>query len=247
VNILLNNKVALITGASKGIGYTISKTFIENGAKVIGIARNSEELENVKNELGENFFAYKCDVAKEEEVIETVKEIKNDLGQIDVLINNAGITSDNFLIRMKEEQFMKVINVNLKGTFLFSREVAKIMRKQKQGSIINISSVVGIEGNMAQANYSASKAGVIGLTKSMAKELTLKGEQIRVNAIAPGFIKTAMTEKLDDKVKDHVIQNSCLKKMGEAEDVANLALFLASDLSSYITGEVIRVDGGLKL
>ncbi len=244
---MLKNKIALITGASKGIGYTISKTFIENGAKVIGIARNSEELESVKNELGENFFAYKCDVSKEEEVVETVKEIKKDLNQIDILINNAGITSDNFLIRMKEEQFMKVINVNLKGTFLFSREVAKIMRKQKQGSIINISSVVGIEGNMAQANYSASKAGVIGLTKSMAKELTLKGEQIRVNAIAPGFIKTAMTEKLDEKVKDHVVQNSCLKKMGEAEDVANLALFLASDLSSYITGEVIRVDGGLKL
>jgi 3-oxoacyl-[acyl-carrier protein] reductase len=148
---------------------------------------------------------------------------------------------------MKEEQFMKVIDVNLKGTFLFSREVAKIMRKQKQGSIINISSVVGIEGNMAQANYSASKAGVIGLTKSMAKELTLKGEQIRVNAIAPGFIKTDMTEKLNEKVKDHVVQNSCLKKMGESKDVANLALFLASDLSSYITGEVIRVDGGLKI
>jgi 3-oxoacyl-[acyl-carrier protein] reductase len=121
------------------------------------------------------------------------------------------------------------------------------MRKQKQGSIINISSVVGIEGNMAQANYSASKAGVIGLTKSMAKELTLKGEQIRVNAIAPGFIKTDMTEKLNEKVKDHVVQNSCLKKMGESKDVANLALFLASDLSSYITGEVIRVDGGLKI
>lgn len=244
---MLNNKIALITGASRGIGYTISKVFIENGAKVIGVSRNNEELENVKNEFGENFYTYQCDVAKEEEVVETVKKIKKEIGQIDILINNAGITSDNFLIRMKEEQFMKVINVNLKGTFLFSREVAKIMRKQKQGSIINISSVVGIEGNMAQANYSASKAGVIGLTKSMAKELTLKGEQIRVNAIAPGFIKTAMTEKLDEKVKDHVVQNSCLKKMGESEDVANLALFLASDLSSYITGEVIRVDGGLKL
>lgn len=244
---MLKDKVSLITGASRGIGYVISKTFIENGAKVIGVSRNEEELAKVKNELGDNFFTYKCDVAKEEDVVETIKSIKNDIGRIDILVNNAGITSDNFLIRMKEEQFMKVIDVNLKGTFLFSREVAKIMRKQKQGSIINISSVVGIEGNMAQANYSASKAGVIGLTKSMAKELTLKGEQIRVNAIAPGFIKTAMTEKLDEKVKDHVVQNSCLKKMGEAEDVANLASFLASDLSSYITGEVIRVDGGLKI
>jgi len=244
---LLNDKIALITGASRGIGFIISKTFIENGAKVIGISRNEEELKNVKEELGENFLTYKCDVAKEDEVIETVKTIKKDIGRVDILVNNAGITSDNFLIRMKEEQFMKVIDVNLKGTFLFSREVAKLMRKQKEGSIINISSVVGIEGNMAQANYSASKAGIIGLTKSMAKELTLKGEQIRVNAIAPGFIKTSMTENLDEKVKNHVVENSCLKKMGEAEDVANLALFLASNLSSYITGEVIRVDGGLKL
>lgn len=244
---MLNDKIALITGASRGIGFIISKTFIENGAKVIGISRNEEELKNVKEELGENFITYKCDVAKEDEVIETVKTIKKDIGRVDILVNNAGITSDNFLIRMKEEQFMKVIDVNLKGTFLFSREVAKLMRKQKEGSIINISSVVGIEGNMAQANYSASKAGIIGLTKSMAKELTLKGEQIRVNAIAPGFIKTSMTENLDEKVKNHVVENSCLKKMGEAEDVANLALFLASNLSSYITGEVIRVDGGLKL
>jgi 3-oxoacyl-[acyl-carrier protein] reductase len=244
---LLNNKIALITGASRGIGYIISKIFIKNGAKVVGISRNEEELSKAKNELGENFFAYKCDVANEQEVAETIKSIKKDIGRIDVLVNNAGITSDNFLIRMKEEQFMKVIEVNLKGTFLVSKEVAKLMRKQKQGSIINISSVVGIEGNIAQANYSASKAGIIGLTKSMAKELTLKGEQIRVNAIAPGFIKTTMTENLDEKVKNHVVENSCLKKMGEAEDVANVALFLASNLSSYVTGQVIRVDGGLKL
>jgi 3-oxoacyl-[acyl-carrier protein] reductase len=244
---LLKDKIALITGASRGIGFTISKTFIENGAKVIGISYDEEELKRAKEKLGENFITYKCDVTKEEEVVKTINSIKENIDKIDILVNNAGITSDNFLIRMKEEQFMKVIDVNLKGTFLFSREVAKIMRKQKQGSIINISSVVGIEGNMAQANYSASKAGVIGLTKSMAKELTLKGEQIRVNAIAPGFIKTDMTEKLNEKVKDHVVQNSCLKKMGESKDVANLALFLASDLSSYITGEVIRVDGGLKI
>jgi 3-oxoacyl-[acyl-carrier protein] reductase len=247
VKILLNDKIALITGASRGIGYVISKTFIKNGAKVVAVSINGEELSKAKNELGENFFTYKCDVANEQEVVETIKSIKNDMGKIDVLVNNAGITSDNFLIRMKEEQFMKVIEVNLKGTFLVSREVAKLMRKQKQGSIINISSVVGIEGNIAQANYSASKAGIIGLTKSMAKELTLKGEQIRVNAIAPGFIKTSMTEKLDERVKNHVVENSCLKKMGEAEDVANVALFLASNLSSYITGQVIRVDGGLKL
>jgi 3-oxoacyl-[acyl-carrier protein] reductase len=244
---LLKDKIALITGASRGIGFTISKTFIENGAKVIGISYDEEELKRAKEKLGENFITYKCDVTKEEEVVKTINSIKENIDKIDILVNNAGITSDNFLIRMKEEQFMKVIDVNLKGTFLFSREVAKIMRKQKQGSIINISSVVGIEGNMAQANYSASKAGVIGLTKSMSKELTLKGEQIRVNAIAPGFIKTDMTEKLNEKVKDHVVQNSCLKKMGESKDVANLALFLASDLSSYITGEVIRVDGGLKI
>lgn len=244
---MLKDKIALITGASRGIGFTISKTFIENGAKVIGISYDEEELKRAKEKLGENFITYKCDVTKEEEVVKTINSIKENIDKIDILVNNAGITSDNFLIRMKEEQFMKVIDVNLKGTFLFSREVAKIMRKQKQGSIINISSVVGIEGNMAQANYSASKAGVIGLTKSMAKELTLKGEQIRVNAIAPGFIKTDMTEKLNEKVKDHVVQNSCLKKMGESKDVANLALFLASDLSSYITGEVIRVDGGLKI
>lgn len=244
---MLKDKIALITGASRGIGFAISKTFIENGAKVIGISYDEEELKRAKEKLGENFITYKCDVTKEEEVVKTINSIKENIDKIDILVNNAGITSDNFLIRMKEEQFMKVIDVNLKGTFLFSREVAKIMRKQKQGSIINISSVVGIEGNMAQVNYSASKAGVIGLTKSMAKELTLKGEQIRVNAIAPGFIKTDMTEKLNEKVKDHVVQNSCLKKMGEPKDVANLALFLASDLSSYITGEVIRVDGGLKI
>jgi 3-oxoacyl-[acyl-carrier protein] reductase len=244
----LEDKVVLITGASRGIGKEIAREFIYNGAVVIAIATNNEELEDSKKELGENkYIPYKCDITNIKEVEEVIKDIINKFEKIDVLINNAGIVKDNFLMIMKEEEFDSVINVNLKGTFLVTKFVSKFMRKRKEGNIINISSIVGIDGNVGQTNYSATKAGVIGFTKSWAKELTLKGENIRVNAVAPGFIKTQMTDNLKDEFKEAVIQKCCIKRLGLPEDIAKLCLFLASEDSAYITGQVIRIDGGLTI
>lgn len=244
---LLKDKVALITGASRGIGRAIALKFAQNGANVIinysSSQSQSEELKEEIEKIGTKAMIIKCDVSNADEVSQMFSQVEKEFGRLDILVNNAGITKDGLILRMNEEDFDKVIAINLKGAFLCARAAAKMMVKQRSGNIINISSVVGIAGNIGQANYAASKAGIIGLTKSLAKELASRN--IRVNAIAPGFIKTDMTEVLSDKVKEVMLSSIPLGRFGEADEVANVALFLASNLSSYITGQVIVVDGGM--
>jgi len=243
----LQGMTAVVTGAGRGIGEKITELFIDNGATVAGIDLDEDGLQAQQQKYGEKFIPFICDITKSGDVDKTVKSIAEKTLKIDILVNNAGVTRDNLFVIMKEEEFDFVINVNLKGTFLMSKAVAKIMRKQKTGSIINISSVVGVEGNVGQANYAASKAGVIGLTRTLARELTLKGEEIRVNAVAPGFIMTSMTESLKDEYRSAIIGRSCIKRLGNPLDVAKTVLFLASQDSSFITGQVIRVDGGISI
>lgn len=244
---LLKDKVALVTGASRGIGRAIALKFAQNGANVVINYSSSEskaqELKDEIESLGEKALAVKCDVSNLNDVTKMFSQVENEFGHLDILVNNAGVTKDGLILRMNDEDFDKVIDVNLKGAFLCSKAAAKIMIRQKQGIIINISSVVGLSGNIGQVNYAASKAGIIGLTKSLAKELASRN--IRVNAIAPGFIKTDMTEVLNEKVRQEMLSNIPLKRFGEADEVANVALFLATELSSYITGQVIVVDGGM--
>ncbi|ADQ46395.1 3-oxoacyl-(acyl-carrier-protein) reductase [Caldicellulosiruptor kronotskyensis 2002] len=244
---LLKDKVALITGASRGIGRAIALKFAQNGANVvINYSSSQSQAENLKEEIekiGTKTMIIKCDVSNPDEVSHMFSQVEKEFGRLDILVNNAGITKDGLILRMNEEDFDKVIAINLKGAFLCARAAAKMMVKQRFGNIINISSVVGIAGNVGQANYAASKAGIIGLTKSLAKELASRN--IRVNAIAPGFIKTDMTEVLSDKVKEAMLSSIPLGRFGEADEIANVALFLASSLSSYITGQVIVVDGGM--
>ena len=244
---MLKNKNAVVTGATRGIGREIAFTLAENGANVaINYRTLNEDVERLIEELksyGTNIVAVKCDISDEEEVKNFIAESKKQLGSIDILINNAGITKDGLLMRMKEKDFSDVLDVNLKGTFITTREAASIMMKQRHGKIINISSVVGVIGNAGQCNYAASKAGVIGFSKSVARELASRN--ITVNVVAPGFINTDMTGVLPEKVKESVLQGIPLKRIGEPKDIANAVLFLASDLSNYITGQVINVDGGM--
>lgn len=243
----LNNKVALITGGSRGIGKEIALELAKNGVNIaISYVSNGEKAKEVLEEIksyGVKAAAIKANVSVEEDVIQMIKAIEEELGTIDILVNNAGVTKDNLLIRMKEEDWDEVMNVNLKGTFLCTKAVSRAMMKKKYGKIINISSVVGIMGNAGQGNYSASKAGVIGFTKSMAKELASRG--IRVNAIAPGFIQTDMTEGLKDEIKEAMLKEIPLNYFGNPKDIANLVVFLASESSDYITGQVINVNGGM--
>lgn len=240
-------KVAFITGATRGIGKQIALTLAEQGYDIaLNYRKENEELTNVKEQIeetGRRCIAVQGDVSIYEDCEKMVSKIIEELGKIDVLVNNAGITKDNLLIRMKKEDFEDVINVNLQGTFNVTKNVIPYMMKQRNGRIINISSVVGIAGNAGQTNYSASKAGIIGFTKSLAKEVASRN--ILVNAVAPGFIQTDMTEVLKDEVKENIANNIPLKRMGTAQDVANLVKFLASEDSSYITGQVINVDGGM--
>ena len=242
---MLKNKNAVVTGATRGIGREIAFTLAENGANVaINYRTLNEDVERLIEELksyGTNIVAVKCDISDEEEVKNFIAESKKQLGSIDILINNAGITKDGLLMRMKEKDFSDVLDVNLKGTFITTREAASIMMKQRHGKIINISSVVGVIGNAGQCNYAASKAGVIGFSKSVARELASRN--ITVNVVAPGFINTDMTGVLPEKVKESMLQGIPLKRIGEPKDIANAVLFLASDLSNYITGQVINVDG----
>lgn len=244
---MLNSKNAVVTGATRGIGREIAITLAKNGANLaINYRSYNEEVENLIETLkgyGANVVATKCDVSNEDEVTNFINEAKNTLGSIDILVNNAGITKDGLILRMKEQDFDDVIDVNLKGTFNTTKAVSGIMMKQRYGKIINISSVVGITGNVGQCNYAASKAGVIGFSKSVARELATRG--VTVNVVAPGYINTDMTKVLSDKVKDAVIETVPMKRIGEPDEVANLVLFLASDLSNYITGQVINVDGGM--
>lgn len=243
----LSNKVALITGGSRGIGKEIALELGRNGVNiVISYVNNMEKATAVIDEIisyGVKAMAVCADVSVEEDVLHMIKTVEEEFGTIDILVNNAGITKDNLIIRMKEEDWDSVMDVNLKGTFLCTKAVSRIMMKKRYGKIINITSVVGIMGNAGQSNYSASKAGVIGFTKSMAKELASRG--IRVNAIAPGFIETDMTEVLKDEIKDTMLKAIPLNSFGNPKDIANLVVFLASERSDYITGQIINVDGGL--
>lgn len=243
----LKGKVALITGGSGGIGRSIALELSKEGADIaISYMGNKEKALEVVEELEENgvkALALKADVTKSEEVDEMFKNIEDSLGKVDILVNNAGITKDGLLIRMKEEDWEAVMDTNLKGVFLCTKRAARPMMKNRYGKIINISSVVGVSGNIGQGNYSASKAGIIGFTKSMAKELASRG--IRVNAVAPGFIKTQMTDVLKDEVKKAMIEQIPLGEFGDTQDIGNLVVFLASEKSDYITGQVINVDGGM--
>lgn len=243
----LNGKTALVTGASRGIGRAIALRLAEDGANVAVIyAGSADKAGAVVNEitaLGVNAKAYRCNVADSAAVNETVKAVTNDLGKIDILVNNAGITRDGLMLRMKDEDFDAVLDTNLKGAFNMIRACYSGFIRKKSGRIINISSVSGIMGNAGQANYSASKAGVIGLTKSVARELASRG--ITCNAVAPGFIQTDMTENLGDN--NPLLNSIPLGRMGKPEDIAAAVAFLASDSAAYITGEVLKVDGGLAI
>lgn len=241
------NKVALITGATRGIGRQIAITLAKSGFDiVVNYRKENDDLEDTKKEIeetGRECLAVQGDVSNYEECEKFVKEVIEKYGKIDVLVNNAGITKDNLLMRMKKEDFQDVLNVNLVGTFNVTKNVIPYMMKARSGRIINISSVVGIAGNAGQTNYSASKAGIIGFTKSLAKEVASRN--ILVNAVAPGFIETNMTDVLKDEIKESIAKNIPLERMGKAEDVANVVKFLSSEESSYITGQVINVDGGM--
>lgn len=245
---LLEGKNVIITGASRGIGMGIAKVFAENGANVAFTYSSSEApalvLEKELAGMGVKAKAYKSNAASFEQSEELITQVLSDFdGVIDVLINNAGITKDNLLMRMGEDDFDKVIEINLKSVFNMTKAVQRTMLKQRKGSIINMSSVVGVKGNAGQTNYAASKAGMIGFTKSVALELGSRN--IRCNAIAPGFIETEMTDKLDDKVVQGWRDGIPLKRGGAPEDVANACLFFASDMSAYVTGQVLNVDGGM--
>lgn len=243
---MLKGKVAVVTGGSRGIGKAICLKFAENGAEIAflyaGNTAKAEETQKELEALGVKAKAYQCNVADADAVASVVKEIVKDFGGIQILVNNAGITKDKLVPMMKAADFDAVVDTNLKGTFYMTKGVYPLFLKQKGGKIINISSVSGLMGNPGQANYAASKAGVIGLTKSVAKELASRG--VCCNAIAPGFIATEMTEDLGNNALQDAIP---MKRFGKAEEVANLAVFLASAQSDYITGEVIRIDGGLAM
>lgn len=241
------NKVALITGGNGGIGKAISIKLAKQGYDIaINYYSDYEsalEIKTICEKYKVNVMLYKCDVSNFDEVENMMRNIVEQMGRIDVLVNNSGVTKDTLILRMKESDFDRVIDINLKGCFNCIKHIAKIMMKQKFGVIVNISSVVGLVGNVGQVNYSASKSGILGITKSVAKELV--SLNVRCNAIAPGFIETDMTENLPETVKEDILKSIPMKKMGNPEDVANVVSFLVSDESKYVTGQVINVDGGM--
>lgn len=245
----LENKVAVVTGASRGIGRQIALSMAEEGAAVIvnynGSAARAEEVVKEITEAGGKAEAIQCDVSDFTKAAGLMEYVVKTYGRVDILVNNAGITRDNLLMKMSEEDFDAVLNTNLKGAFNCIKHISRQMIKQKGGRIINISSVSGVMGNAGQANYSASKAGVIGLTKAAAREMASRG--ITVNAIAPGFIKTEMTDVLSDAVREAAEAQIPMKHFGETRDIADMAVFLASDRARYITGQVISVDGGMAM
>ncbi len=246
---LLEGKTALITGAARGIGKALALKFAQEGANVaftdLVIDENGKETEAEIAAYGVKSKGYASNAADFEQTKQVVEQVKEDFGSIDILVNNAGITKDGLMMRMTEQQWDAVINVNLKSAFNFIHAVLPIMMRQRKGSIINMASVVGVHGNAGQSNYAASKAGLIALAKSIAQEVGSRG--IRANAIAPGFIETAMTAALPENVRAEWAQKIPLRRAGQTEDIANVATFLASDMSSYVTGQVIQVDGGMNM
>ncbi|MFQ5646175.1 MAG: 3-oxoacyl-[acyl-carrier-protein] reductase [bacterium] len=243
--IALSGKVAMVTGGSLGIGFACARRLAQAGAEVAIVARDREKAARAARELGRKVISLKMDVSDELSVNEGVSQIMEQLGSIDILVNNAGITADGLLMKMKRENWQKVLDINLTGTFLCTKAVIRPMSKAGQGRIINISSIVGATGNPGQANYAASKAGIIGLTKTTALEYVKKG--ITVNAIAPGFIETDMTGSLSEKIKNTMLEKIPQGRFGRPEEVADGVLFLASDLASYITGQVLHINGGMFL
>lgn len=246
---LLSGKTALITGAARGIGKAIALKFAQEGANIaftdLVIDENGKATEAEIAALGVKCVGYASNAADFAQTAEVVAKVHEDFGSIDILVNNAGITKDGLMMRMSEQQWDAVINVNLKSAFNFIHACTPIMMRQRSGSIINMASVVGVHGNAGQSNYAASKAGLIALAKSIAQEMGSRG--IRANAIAPGFIETAMTAQLPEDVRKEWMKSIPLRRGGKVEDIANLALFLASDMSSYISGQVIQVDGGMNM
>ncbi|WP_036832310.1 3-oxoacyl-[acyl-carrier-protein] reductase [Pontibacillus litoralis] len=244
---MLEGKVALVTGASRGIGRAIALELAKNGAKVaVNYAGSEQKAQAVVEEIiaaGSEAIKIQANVSIEEEVKGMIKQVTEHFGRIDILVNNAGITRDNLLMRMKEDEFDQVIDTNLKGVFLTTKAATRPMMKQKGGKIINIASIVGVSGNPGQANYVAAKAGVIGLTKTSAKELSSRN--ILVNAVAPGFIETDMTDQLSDEQRENMLSMIPLSRLGKGEDIARVVRFLASDDANYMTGQTIHVDGGM--
>jgi len=243
----LTGKTAIVTGGARGIGRAIALTLAAAGANIVinytSSSKAADEVVEEAKKLGVSALAVKADVSKNDEIENLVKEVLNQFSSIDILVNNAGITRDNLLIRMSEEDFQDVIDINLKGAFICTKHVSKIMMKQRAGKIINIASVVGVMGNAGQSNYAASKAGLIGFTKSVAKELAKRN--INVNAVAPGYIETDMTASLPEKVREEFMINIPMARGGAPQDVADVVLFLSSKYSDYITGQVIHIDGGM--
>jgi 3-oxoacyl-[acyl-carrier protein] reductase len=245
---LLNGKLTIVTGATRGIGESIAIAAAENGSDVALIGRNEDLLQKTKDRveaLGRKAVSYRVDVTRQPEVEEAIKKILQDFSRIDFLVNNAGITKDNLLLTMKPEEWDQVLQTNLYGTFYFSKAVLRSMMKQRYGKIVNISSIAGITGNPGQTNYSASKAGMIGFTKSLAKEMGKRN--ICVNAIAPGMIETEMTHSLPEELKKQYLESIPLGRFGKVEEVAALVVFLLSSASDYITGQVLAIDGGLQM
>ena len=242
----LEDKVALVTGSARGLGQAIAIKLAKSGASIALCDLNKEWLSETKSmveDIGSKVICYQLDVSDSESVNSSIKSIEDDFGKIDILVNNAGITKDNLLIRMSEDDWNAVLNVNLKGVFLCTKAVMRGMAKRRTGTIVNIASVIGLMGNPGQANYAASKGGVIAFSKTVAKELASRN--IRCNAIAPGFIRTAMTDALDEEVQEKMKELIPLNRFGEPEDIANVVLFLASDASSYVTGQVVSTCGGM--
>jgi len=242
----LSGKVALVTGASRGIGCSIAKILAENGAHVVCISRNVSDVQSVADEItaaGGSATAVACDISDSDNVTKLIKETVVTHNHLDILVNNAGVTRDNLLMRMSEDDWNTVLNINLKAAFIAIKAAARTMMKQRNGRIINISSVVGLMGNAGQVNYAASKAGLIGLTKSTARELASRG--ITANCIAPGYVATDMTNELGDEVRQSLNEKIPLGRMGQVEDIAYAVAFLASDEAEYITGQTLAIDGGM--
>ena len=241
----LKEKKVLITGATGGIGSAMAKRMAKQGADLVLSGTKKDSLETLSNEIGDNCYSFAADLAKKEEIKNLVIWAIEKMGSIDILVNNAGITRDNLSIRMSDKDWDDVINVNLTASFLLSRDCLKVMLKKRWGRIINITSVVGVMGNAGQSNYAASKAGMIGMTKSIASEVSSRG--ITVNCISPGYVVTAMTDKISDVAKENILQNIPVGRFGKAEEIADWAIYLASNEADYITGQNININGGLAM